>query len=104
MKCLKCNREIPEDARLCPYCGTSVIKGFTDKQREKQKLYSNKFGKLKEFITKSPLDINKSKVLDWSTDYVEQKAKTPPFLYIIVVIIVITISSVILFASLGLFK
>ena len=35
MKCIKCNKDIPENSEFCPYCGNDLRKPKPEKTNEK---------------------------------------------------------------------
>jgi len=93
IKCIKCNRGIPNDALLCPYCGTRI----TDRQRIVEKVYNKSLNNLKQFIIKAPIDIKKTKVINWSREDNDEPSKKPKAFYIIIFTMFITLSIVITF-------
>ena len=119
MNCKKCNRDIPDDARLCPYCGTPVViqdRNFskmkckkckklvpdninlcpycgtpiTMEEKVTQKVYKDMLTNLQEFILKKPMDLNKAKIVDWSVNTIEQETKRPKSFYIILALMFAT--------------
>lgn len=88
LKCEKCSRNIPEDARLCPYCGTPI----TGRQKITEKVYRGTLNNLKQFITKSPIDTKGARVIDWTKHEIKSKPKKPKSFYLIIIIMFITLS------------
>lgn len=78
MNCKSCNKEIPDDSVLCPYCGTSILRGIINKQRLNvnraltypQSEIGNTYTKFMEFLdngAKGPLPKNVRKI-DWNIE------------------------------------
>lgn len=71
MKCIKCNKDIPENSEFCPYCGNDLRK--TEPEKTSEKALSKESDIIKSTITKQNNNTSKTNTFNKSKKLICKK-------------------------------